>query len=582
MRDPSLLERLRERKLVQWALAYLAGAWVIYEATGTALEAWDIPLLLVRSIHVLLLFGLPLTLILAWYHGEKGRQRVSGPELLLVAAVLLAAGGVLTVLPGEEEALGPGDIGPIPVVDSDRPSIAILPLENISPSQDDAFFAVGMHEELTNRISKVSGLFVISRTSTEQYRDPSTRPRATEIARTLGGIDYLLEGSARIAGDRVRITVQLIDGRTDGHLWSEVFDDSYSVESSIEVQSEIASQIARALQVGITPEESFRISAVPTEDLEAYQLYLLGLDRFYARSRENLRQAIRYFEAAIQQDSTFAEAWAGLANAWTVVPWYEPIDSREAYAEARVAAEQALRLNEDLAEVHAALGGIALHDDWDWEKAEAHLTRALDLNPNYAQAYHWLSTTHRTMGLRDQAIRELEEGVRHNPLGNNFHYALANYLYDAGRIEEAKAAYQAAAALEPPVAWGLLMMSVFLVQQGWTDDALRGIQRWGEVIGYPNHDRLHVVVRAFEEPELAGEALSILEDVRQERGLLERDMAVVVMNLQTPEENLRLIRELIARRDIMVLSAGLAYTRAKVLEYPEIKAAIEGIGVNIL
>jgi tetratricopeptide (TPR) repeat protein len=353
------------------------------------------------------------------------------------------------------------------------------------------------------------------------------------------------------------------------------------VEESIAVQNEIAREIASALQVEITPDEVGRISGLPTEDLEAYQLYLLGQQRFYARSSENLREAIQFFEAAIQKDSTFAEAWAGLAIAWNVVPWYDPIDSREAFARGREAAQQALELDTTLAEVHTALGGQALFDEWNWEKAAAHFARALEFNPNHAQAYHWISTTHRTLGFLDRAIEELEEGIRHNPLGNNFRYALANYLYDAGRIEEALAAYRKATTLEPPVAWGLLMMTVFLVQQGMAEEALNTIEQWGELIGFPDLDRLSVVIRAFDAPELRQEALEVLEHVKRETGLLERDISVASLNLHGPAEILRITRELIAKRDPGAISLGLPFTKASLLETPGVLAEFEAVGIPL-
>ena len=153
MPSPSLLQRLKERKLVQWALAYLAGAWVIYEGTGTAFETWDIPALLVRSIHVLLIIGFFITLILAWYHGEKGRQRVSGPELLMVAGVLVVAGVAVSLVPGEEEASSSAEPTRL-TYDDDRPSVAVLPLDNFSPDPNYAYFADGMHEEVISRLSR--------------------------------------------------------------------------------------------------------------------------------------------------------------------------------------------------------------------------------------------------------------------------------------------------------------------------------------------------------------------------------------------------------------------------------------------
>ena len=157
MPTPSLLQRLKERKLVQSGLAYLAGAWVLYEVTSTVGGAWNLPNALLQGLFVVLAIGFFVTLILAWYHGEKGRQRVSGPELLMVAALLVVAGVALSILPGREEQTGQTDTASIAAVEDPRPSIAVLPLDNISPNPEDAYFADGMHEELTS-IHLVSSL----------------------------------------------------------------------------------------------------------------------------------------------------------------------------------------------------------------------------------------------------------------------------------------------------------------------------------------------------------------------------------------------------------------------------------------
>jgi hypothetical protein len=157
-----LLQRLKERKLVQWGLAYLAGAWVLYEVTATVGGHWQLPDLFFRGLFVILSIGFLITLILAWYHGEKGRQRVSGPELLMVAALLVVAGVALPMLPGGDEDPDAAAI-PLPS-DEDRPGIAVLPFDNISPNPDDAWFADGMQEEITSKLSILGGLSVRGRT----------------------------------------------------------------------------------------------------------------------------------------------------------------------------------------------------------------------------------------------------------------------------------------------------------------------------------------------------------------------------------------------------------------------------------
>ena len=209
------------------------------------------------------------------------------------------------------------------------------------------------------------------------------------------------------------------------------------------------------------------------------------------------------------------------------------------------------------------------------------MARAVELNPNCAQAHHWLGLAQYVLGQRDQGIQSVQAGVRLNPLGNNFHYTLANLLYDSGRVEEALAVYRKAETLEPPVGFGLLLMSVFSIQQGWAEEAFRVIQRWGEVVGYPAPERLQVVLRAFEAPELTGEALAVLEDVRHTTGLRAGDLAVLYLNLDAPSEALRIVREAIAQRHVVVSLLGMAFTRANVLGNPEITAALQSVGVPI-
>jgi serine/threonine-protein kinase len=165
----SFLQRLRERKLFQWALAYLAGAWLVLQAMEVTAEPFGWPLALQRGITILLVVGFFVALVLAWYHGEKGRQRVSGPELLMIAALLAIAAVLLTIVRPKEEAATTSE--PVLAVEGAKPAIAVLPFDNFSPNPDDAYFADGMHEEIITQLSRISGIKVISRTSVMQYRE---------------------------------------------------------------------------------------------------------------------------------------------------------------------------------------------------------------------------------------------------------------------------------------------------------------------------------------------------------------------------------------------------------------------------
>jgi len=445
MPDPSLLQRLKERKLVQWVVAYLAGAWVIYEATGTALEAWDIPVLLVRSIHVLLVLGFLITLVLAWYHGEKGRQRVSGPELLMVAALLVVAGVALSMLGGVGNQTGSEVAGTLPILEDDRPSIAVLPLDNFSPDPSDAYFADGVHEEIISRLSKVASLRVTSRNSVMRYREEKklTRQVATEL-----GVGFILEGSARIGGGMVRLTLQLIDGDTDEHLWSEDYDRPFTVEDFIPIQSEIAQEIARALQVNIAPDEQDRIAAAPTDDINAFIAYLEGRTWLPQRTGEGLQRARELFEEAIQYDIGFARAYAGLADAYALLGVYEWMPFEEAFALGEAAALRALELDPALGEAFASLGFIQRRT-WNWEESLASLQRAIELDPANATGYQWYGGILRDLGRVSEAIQVVEQALLLEPLSPVIRYAYALALFGARQFDRASEEYEKLLNMQP-------------------------------------------------------------------------------------------------------------------------------------
>jgi len=229
---PSLFSRLKDRKLVQWGVAYLAAAWVLVEATGHVIDQFAWPVGISQVVTILAFFGFFVVLVVAWYHGEKGRQWVSGPELLIIALLLLISGGVLSMLrrPPGPEGPSPTESASAPESHS-NPSIAVLPFENLSPNPEDAFFAGGLQDELLTQLSKVEALKVISRTSVREYATVNKPLR--EIAEELG-VTSLVEGSVQVLGDRLRVNVQLIDAFTDEHLWADRFDrdldDAFAVQ----------------------------------------------------------------------------------------------------------------------------------------------------------------------------------------------------------------------------------------------------------------------------------------------------------------------------------------------------------------
>jgi TolB-like protein len=241
------LQRLRRRKLVQWAIAYVAAAFALLQGIDIIAQQFAWPEGLRRGITLALVVGFFVALLLAWYHGERGAQKVSGPELLILA-VILAIGGVLlwrfSETPSKPAATSE-TAGAIPAK-----SVAVLPFENLSAEKDNAYFADGIQDEILTGLAKIGDLKVISRTSTQGY---GSRPRnLAEIGRELG-VAHVLEGSVQKAGTRVRVNVQLIDAASDDHLWAETYDRT--LEDVFAVETEVAEKIASSLQAQMTRDE---------------------------------------------------------------------------------------------------------------------------------------------------------------------------------------------------------------------------------------------------------------------------------------------------------------------------------------
>jgi TolB-like protein/Tfp pilus assembly protein PilF len=399
----TIFRRLKERKLVQWALAYVAAAWVVAQVVDVVAEPFQWPLVVQRGVYIVLGFGLPVALILAWHHGERGRQRVSGLELLAIAGVLLAAGVALTIWAPADPLRRGASLGRQGSV----PSLAVLPLDDRGSSEDEsAFFAAGMHDDLLTQLSKVSGLRVISRTSVMQYADSDMSLR--EIGQDLG-VDAILEGGVQRAGDRVRLNVQLSDARSEEHLWAETYDRELTVANVLTIQGEIARLVTDALQAALSPEEEARVARPTTDLVPAYDFYLRGRQVLEERTVEGNVEAIRLFKEAVAIDSSYANAWAGLANAYA----YRNLRfgfSGEYLDSAETAATAALDLDAEQAYAYRARGLLQLGRGYLRQALEASLT-AVRLDPNESGAVNNVGVLYHSLGQYDEAMRFLRTNI---------------------------------------------------------------------------------------------------------------------------------------------------------------------------
>jgi TolB-like protein/Flp pilus assembly protein TadD len=435
--------KLRRRKVVQWGIAYAAGAWGLLQGIGFVADAFAWPAAAKQIATLALLIGLPLVLVLAWYHGDRGQQRLSAPELTILTLLFLVGGGIFWLYQRGGDT--PTSAATPAAATDSRPSIAVLPFENRSRLEDDAFFVDGIHDDILMQLSKVSALKVISRTSVERFR--KTDLSVQQIAQQLG-VRSILEGGVQRAGDRVRIHVQLIDATTDAHLWAESYDRELTAANIFAIQSEVAASIASALKTTLTPAEQARAKRVPTRNLQAWEAYQLGQQRMEKRASADLADAEQFFREAIDLDPQFALAYVGLADTLTLQIGYSgaPRESTQSYAEKAVA--EALELDPDLAEAWASFGLIEASRQ-QYDRAESMYRRAIELNPNYAPARHWYSLMLGDVGRLDEALVQIQRAVELDPLSGQIKENLGFALERQGSFHEAEAVYRRAITIDP-------------------------------------------------------------------------------------------------------------------------------------
>jgi serine/threonine-protein kinase len=299
---------------------------------------------------------------------------------------------------------------PISVLPS-KPSIVVLPFEDLSPQKDQGYFCDGLADELINRLTKIESLKVPARTSAFSFKGKELGIQ--EIGKQLN-VEMVLEGSLRKAGNKLRITVQLVKVSDGYPIWSEKYERD---EADIfALQDEISLAIVDNLKVKLLGEEKAKIVKRYTENLEAYNLYLQGRYFWNKRTEEGFQKAIEYFKQAIEKDQLYALSYAGLADCYDVLGWYSHLSPNEAFPRARVAAMKALEIDDTLAEAHASLAAFYLWHDWDWEAAEREFKRAINLNPGYATAHHWYADCLTVVDRSNEAIAEMKRAQELDPL----------------------------------------------------------------------------------------------------------------------------------------------------------------------
>ena len=477
----SFVTRLKERKLVQWAVAYVAFAFALLQGVDIVAQRFAWPDQVEKLLIVALAIGFFVALVLAWYHGERGAQRVSGTELLILALLLAIGGGLLwrfvrmpsTTTAAATTASGTSSQATIAIP---AKSIAVLPLNNESEDKDQEYFSDGLSEDLINALSQFAGLKVISRNSSFQFRD------SRDDSRTIGeklGVAHLLEGSVRHAGDMVRISAELVNAVDGSTLWSQRYDRPY--KDLFALQDDITQAVAGELKAKLLETAGAAIAQSerpPSEDLAAWNAYSRG--RFYALlvDPEDSRKAIDSYQQAVALDPHYASAFAGLASNWARLgaTFLSGNEQRQAFSEARAAADQALQLDPNLARAHFSRGLLLQWADFDWAGAQAEYRRAVELAPNDSLSTFGMGHVSGVLGHPQQAIASIRQSIAIDPRNAASGYWLAWYLAAADHMEDAEKTARAAVALMPGKPFLPTGLAIVQIQRGEIKAALASAQ----------------------------------------------------------------------------------------------------------
>ncbi len=530
-----LIVEIHRRSLWQVLLIYCGAALVAYQAVQALTEGLGLPQWFPAFAIVLFIIGLPIVLATAFVHevapptvtpaeptplteAEAARIEAEAAAvhhearrkhrfltwrnaaatfvIVLAAWGVVATGWMLFGRTADESATA-----------DERPTVAVLPLENRSGLSDDEYFTDGIHDEILTQLSKISALSVRGRTSVMRYRE--TLKSLSEIGEELNA-RYLLEGSVLRAGPTVRVTVQLIDAQRDEHLWAETYDRRLSIENLLAIQTEVARRIAEELEATLTPDEEERLAAMPTANPEAYDHYLRGRHFWHQRGLAALDSAISYFNQAIFLDPDYARAYAGLAETYVLLPESGGPSIPEVLPFAKAAAERARALDPDLAEAYTASGYIKTVFEWDRDAAERDYLRAIELNPGYATAHQWYAELLGVTRRWDEALQQARTAVELDPLSPAPNLILGVILAFSGRPDDAIPAFERALESGPDWYQGTLMLAAAYVLKGDYAAAAPVYDRVAELTG-TDPEAYRAYLAALSDPAKMPEAVKALQ-----------------------------------------------------------------------
>ncbi len=452
-------------------------------------------------------------------------------------------------------------------------SVAVLPFQTVQGEPEQEFFAYGMSDEIRNALSRLPGLQVASRTSSARFvaEDAEVRQVAGEL-----GVHAVLEGTVQRSEGRVRVTVRLVDARTDRLLWARSYDRELSVENLFAVQAEIAAAVAGALEVELDGVED---PGVRPSSLESHELYLLGLYHWNRRTVDDLRRAREFYQAAVDRDPGYAPAHAGLAKTFVLLPLYARTPADSAMPAARTAAARALELDPRLAEAHAALGLVATTYDWDWEEAEEQFQTALQLEPRYATAREWYGAMLDAQGRFDEARVQHDRAVALDPFSAIIGTVRAHHLLLTGDIEAAVAQFEATLELQPDLALTLQWMADAFILSGRFDEAADALQRRALVLGSDPAPWTRVVA-GMSDPSRRDGALDALAGLGASGDATRVTRAKYLAVLGADDLALDVLQDAVGRREFLTFYSAVDPFLAGIGDADRMASVLEPLGLD--
>ena len=495
MNFKSFFAELKRRNVYKIAVAYAVVSWLLIQAASIFFPAFDAPPWVMKVFIIVIIFGFPVALIFSWafeitpegikleseIEPSKSIKRRTGRKIvaITIALAVVAAGLFVFQMVGRDrrarrsnvETAEGGRPGGASLA-ADQKSIAVLPFVNMSADKNDEYLSDGMTEELINVLAKVPGLRVPGRTSCFAFKGKNEENIFHKVGDQLH-VGTVLEGSVRKAGDKLRVTAQLINVSDGYHLWSKDYDGD--VKDILNFQSNVAEQVVQALQVKLGGEGTRVLAKKPTENPEAHRLYLLGRYEFAKYTQTGWNNAIRYYEQALKLDPNYALAYCGLADNYAYMGSVV-MPEKEAIAKEKEFAQKALELDPELAEAHMSLA-LTLVADYDWRNGLKEFDRALELNPNLAFAYELQAWTVNGLGRFDEAIAKTRKAVELDPLNPFFQMSLSFYQYWARQYDDAIVQARKTLEMDPNSAISHVLLGLSFLKKGDTAGAIAELEK---------------------------------------------------------------------------------------------------------